>query len=92
MQDIFLIKQPRITEKSTMLNSANKYVFVVKSSATKNAVKQAVKELYRVDAESVNIVNIPGKMKRYRGVPSPRPGMKKAVVTLKEGQKIDLGR
>jgi large subunit ribosomal protein L23 len=92
MQDIFLIKQPHITEKATGLNLAGKYVFVVKPSATKGEVKKAVKELYRVDATAVNIVNLPGKTRRYRGLPSKRSGSKKAIVTLKEGQKIDLGR
>ncbi len=92
MQDIFLIKRPQVTEKSTDLNSIGKYVFVVKTNATKTEVKKAIKELYSVDATAVNIVNIPGKMKRYRGQKNMRSGHKKAIVTLKEGQKIDLGR
>jgi len=92
MKDIFLIKQPQITEKSTGLNTMGKYVFVVKTSATKQEVKKAVKELYRVDVVGVNIVNTPGKTKRYRNMKSEHSGEKKAIVTLKEGQKIDLGR
>lgn len=92
MKDLFLIKHPHITEKATTLNAVGKYVFIVKPSATKSEVKKAVKELYRVDATAVNIVNLPGKTRRYRGLPSERSGAKKAVVTLKEGQKIDLGR
>jgi large subunit ribosomal protein L23 len=92
MQDIFLIKQPRITEKATDLTAAGKYVFVVKATATKPEVKKAVKEFYHADAVAVNIVNIHGKTRRYRGLPSKRSGLKKAIVTLKEGQKIDIGR
>ncbi len=69
-----------------------KYVFVVKSSATKQEVKKSVQELYKVDVTGVNMLNTPGKTKRYRGVKSDRSGMKKAIVTLKDGQKIDLGR
>ena len=92
MRDIFLIKQPRITEKSTDLNAIGKYVFVVKDTTTKMEVKKAVKELYRVDVTAVNIVNTPGKTKRYRGVKNRHSGIKKAIVTLKDGQKIDLGR
>ena len=92
MKDIFLITHPHITEKSTDLNSAGKYVFIVKPSATKQEVKKAVKELYKVDAVAVNIVNVRGKTRRYRGLPSERTGRKKAVVTLKTGQSIDLGR
>lgn len=92
MSDIFLIKQPWVTEKSTLLNESGKYVFVVKKSATKNEVKKAVKELYRVDAENVNIVNRPDRVKRFRGREVTLSGFKKAIVTLKEGQKIDLSR
>lgn len=92
MSDIFLIKQPWVTEKSTMLNEAGKYVFVVKKAATKSEVKKAVKELYRVDAVSVNIVNRPDRVKKFRGREITHSGFKKAIVTLKEGQKIDISR
>jgi len=92
MHDPFLIKKPWITEKSTGLNEAGKYVFMVKQNATKNEVKKAVKEMYRVDAADVNIVNLPGKSRRYRGIARESFGFKKAIVTLSPGQKIDLGR
>ena len=92
MRDIFLIKEPRITEKASDLQAAGQYVFVVKPTATKPEVAKAVKDLYHVDAVAVNIVNVRGKVRRYRGLPSPRTGMKKAIVTLKKGQTIDLGR
>ena len=92
MADTFIIKEPHIAEKATSLNTLGKYVFIVAPSATKSEVKKAVKELYRVDATAVNIVNLPGKTRRYRGVKSKRSGVKKAIVTLKEGQKIDIGR
>lgn len=92
MKDVFLITQPWITEKSVSLNEAGKYVFIVKPSATKNEVKKAVKELYRVDAVTVNIVNTPERVKKFRGRASLKSGKKKAIVTLKAGQKIDLAR
>ncbi|HTY39920.1 MAG TPA: 50S ribosomal protein L23 [Candidatus Paceibacterota bacterium] len=92
MRDIFLINQPIITEKATNLNALGKYVFMVKDTATKPEVKKAVQELYKVDAVAVTILNTAGKTKRYRYRRDERPGFKKAVVTLKEGQKIDLGR
>lgn len=92
MKDIFLIAQPHITEKATALATEGKYVFVVKPGSTKNEVKKAVKELYRVDATTVQMITLPGKTKRYRGTKSPRAGLKKAIVTLKAGQTIDLGR
>ena len=92
MTNIFLIQKPWITEKSTALSQAGKYVFMVEPRATKSEVKKAVKEIYRVDVAQVNIVNLPAKTKRFRGVPAARGGCKKAIVTLKAGQKIDLGR
>jgi large subunit ribosomal protein L23 len=92
MKDVFLIKQPWITEKSVTLNEVGKYVFIVRPSATKNEVKKAVKELYQVDAVNVNIVNTRSKVKTFRGKKSEKSGKKKAIVTLKEGQKIDLVR
>jgi large subunit ribosomal protein L23 len=90
MTDAFLIKKPLITEKATDLSGAGKYVFVVKPSATKKEVQKALREIYRVDAVKVNIVNLPGKTKRFRGLKSRKSGVKKAIVTLKEGQKIDI--
>lgn len=90
MLDIFAIKQPWITEKAARLAEKNKYVFLVKDSATKPEVKKAVKELYKVDATTVNIVVKPERTARFRGKKVTKPGYKKAVVTLKEGQKIDF--
>jgi large subunit ribosomal protein L23 len=92
MSDIFLIKKPWVTEKATDWNKLGKYVFIVKPSATKNEVKKAVKEIYRVDAVSVNVINHRAKGKRFRNVYSEKSGYKKAIVTLKHGQKIDLGK
>jgi large subunit ribosomal protein L23 len=91
MADIFIIKKPLITEKATDLSKAGKYVFIVGAAATKSEVRKAVREIYRVDAVKVNIVNLPRKPKRFRGLKSYKGGVKKAIVTLKEGQKIDLG-
>ncbi len=88
--DNFLIIKPIITEKATDLSGLGKYVFRVKDSATKNEVKKAVKGIYHVDAVAVNIVNLPAKPRSYRGKKHAKPGYKKAVVTLKKDQKIDL--
>jgi large subunit ribosomal protein L23 len=92
MSNIFLVQHPHITEKATDLNAAGKYVFVVERSASKNEVKKAVKEMYKVDAVSVNMIVHRGKPKRYRNIRRMTAGMKKAVVTLKKGQTIDIGR
>jgi large subunit ribosomal protein L23 len=90
MTDTLLIKKPWISEKATDLGKIGKYVFIVKSSATKPEVRKVVKEIYKVDAITVNIVNKPSKMKRFKNMYGRQGGYKKAVVTLKAGQKIDL--
>ncbi len=92
MHGVFLIQKPVVTEKATDLAAKNKYVFMVQPSATKSEVKKAIKEIYRVDAVMVNIVNLPPKPRRFRGGKHLKPGYKKAIVTLKPDQKIDLGR
>jgi large subunit ribosomal protein L23 len=89
-KDIFLIKKPWITEKATELNKIGKYVFMVKPEATKPEIRKAIKELYQVEAEKINIIRRAGKAKRFRNVRGRTRGYKKAIVTLKEGQKIDI--
>jgi large subunit ribosomal protein L23 len=89
--DHLLIKKPWITEKATALTASNQYVFMVKSTATKPEVKKAIHTLYKVDAIGVNILNRPGKLKKSgRGIRGKTDGYRKAIVTIKEGQKIDL--
>ena len=90
MHDVFLIKKPLVTDKATRVSSEGKYFFVVKSNATKPEIKKAVKARYKVDPVAVNVVNLPGKNKKFRNVTGRHPGYKKAIVTLKEGQKIDI--
>jgi large subunit ribosomal protein L23 len=91
MNDHLLIKKPWITEKATALTASNQYVFLVKSGATKPEVKKAIHALYKVDALAVNILNRVGKTKRSgRGIKGKTEGYRKAIVTIKEGQKIDL--
>jgi large subunit ribosomal protein L23 len=91
MIDHLLIKKPWITEKATALTASNQYVFMVKSTATKPEVKKAIHALYKVDALTVNILNRVGKMKKSgRGIKGRQEGYRKAIVTIKEGQKIDL--
>jgi large subunit ribosomal protein L23 len=91
MIDHLLIKKPWITEKATALSASNQYVFMVKSTATKPEVKKAIHALYKVDALAVNILNRAGKVKKSgRGIRGKTDGYRKAIVTIKEGQKIDL--
>ena len=89
-KNIFIIKQPWITEKSYNLSMSGKYAFLVAKTANKSEIKKAIKGLYKVDPISVNMINISGKEKRFGSNKSKSSGYKKAIVTLKEGQKIDI--
>lgn len=84
------IKQILVTEKASMQQAMGKYTFLVDSNATKNEIKKAVKELYKVDAVAVTTLNQQPIRRRYKGLVAMKEQPKKAVVTLKEGQKIDL--
>jgi len=90
MANLFLIKSPLITEKSTFLSEAGKYVFIVRSNATKPEVKKAIKAIYKVDPVGVNMVSRPPKKKRMGNIIGKQAGFKKAIVTLKKGQKIEI--
>lgn len=85
-----VLEGPHITEKNTLLNGQNAYVFKIKTRANKIMVKQAVKETYGVVPEKVNIVYAPDKKRFIRGKYGVTSGFKKAVVYLKEGDKIEL--
>ncbi len=89
--DQFLIKKPWVTERSTDLSALGKYVFLVQREATKPEIKKAVKEIYKVDPVSINIINRPPKRKGAGMRKGKQSGYKKAIVTLKKGQKIDIG-
>jgi large subunit ribosomal protein L23 len=86
----FFIKHPHISEKSTTLGSTGTYVFLVEKNATKPAVRQAIKSLYNVDAEAVRMVNVKPKKRRLGRTEGTKPGYKKAYVTLREGQSLDI--
>lgn len=86
-----VIKRPIITEKFTRLKEKeNKYIFVVDKKANKQEVKQAIEELFKVKVEKVNTAIFPGKKRRLGVHEGYRPDWKKAIVTLKEGQRIEL--
>jgi len=91
MLNQFLIKKPIITEKAAMLARYNKYVFEVRTGASSAEIKKLLKHIYNVDALRVNIVNVPEKIGRYgRAKKVKRPSFKKAIVTLKTGQTLDI--
>ena len=85
-----IILQPIVTEKATKLSEYNKVVFKVASKSNKNEIKGAVEKLFSVKVKSVNIINIKGKLKRFKGVLGKRNDIKKAVITLEEGNTIDI--
>jgi large subunit ribosomal protein L23 len=84
------ILAPVITEKSTVLSEQNKVVFRVAPDATKTEIAAAVEELFKVSVVKVNTLNTKGKTKRVRGHIGRRSDVKKAIVTLQEGQSIDI--
>ena len=85
-----VIISPVITEKATALSEQNKVVFKVAKTATKPAIKEAVEKLFDVKVKSVNTLVRKGKVKVFRGRKGVQSDVKKAVVTLEEGQKIDI--
>ena len=84
------ILSPVITEKATMLSEQNKVVFRVAGDATKPEIAEAVENLFKVSVVKVNTLNVKGKTKRFRGRVGRRSDVKKAIVTLAEGQSIDI--
>ena len=85
-----VIVRPVITEKATALSEQNKVVFRVANDATKDEIAAAVEALFKVNVTKVNTLVVKGKTKRFRGRPGRRSDVKKAVVTLAEGQSIDI--
>ncbi|MDD5431938.1 MAG: 50S ribosomal protein L23 [Candidatus Omnitrophica bacterium] len=86
-QDI--IKSLMRTEKSTAFEPSGRYLFLVNNAANKIQIKQAVEQIYKVKVEHVNVLISSGKLKRVRHQLGKTPDLKKAIVTLKTGQKID---
>jgi large subunit ribosomal protein L23 len=85
-----VIVAPHITEKATLLSENNAVVFKVAGTATKPQIKAAVEALFDVKVKGVNTLVQKGKTKRWKGKPYTRTDVKKAVVTLAEGQTIDV--
>lgn len=85
-----VIVKPIITEKATMASEAGAVVFQVAKTATKPVIKEAVEALFGVKVKAVNTTITKGKTKRFRGKPGVRSDVKKAYVTLEDGQTIDV--
>ncbi|ODA68305.1 50S ribosomal protein L23 [Methyloligella halotolerans] len=85
-----IILSPVITEKSTAASEFNQVIFKVRQDATKDQIKKAVEKLFDVKVLAVNTIVRKGKKKRFRGIPGRQKDIKKAVVRLAEGEKIDV--
>ena len=85
-----ILRRPVITEKASLAAVNGQYVFQVALDATKAEIKAAVEELFSVEVKAVNTSIAKGKVKRFRGVAGRQSDVKKAVVTLAEGQSIDV--
>ena len=84
------IISPIVTEKSTNLSEQNKIVFKVPSNANKNNLKKNIEKIFKVNVVKVNIINKQNRTKTARGKKVKISGFKKAIITLKKGQNIDL--
>ncbi len=85
-----IVKEPHISEKGTILTEKNKYVFRVYSNSNKPEIKKSVEGIYGVNVLSVNVVKIPPKKRRLGRTEGFKKGYNKAIVTIKEGQKIEI--
>ena len=84
------IIRPIITEKATVLSEQNKTVFKVHNKANKKTIKKNIEKLFKVNVIKINIINRKSKVKMKQGRKSHKSGYKKAIITLKKGQSIDL--
>jgi len=86
-----IIKKPIVSEKTMELGkSHNKYVFLVDRKANSMQIKKEIENIYKVKVEAVNIINQKGKVKRLGRSLGRRPALRKAIVTVKKGQEIDI--
>ena len=85
-----IIRRPVISERTMDLLAENKYTFEVDIKATKPQIREAVEQIFNVDVEKVNTMRVRGKKRRMGRSEGKRPDWKKAIVTVKEGQRIEL--
>ena len=84
------IISPNITEKASSLLEFNKVVFKVHKGASKNSIKKSIEKIFKVNVIKINTINLKGKTKIVKNKKAYKSGYKKAIVTLKKGQSIDL--
>lgn len=88
--ELNLIKKPVITEKSTANAQFNKYIFEVRNDANKINIKNTIEEIYKVKVQKLNSLNVKSKPKVFKGQRGTRSELKRIIVTLKEGNTIDM--
>ena len=88
--ELSLIKKPVITEKSTANAQFNKYIFEVRNDANKINIKKTIEETYKVKVQKLNSLNVKSKPKVFKGQRGTRSELKRIIVTLKEGNTIDM--
>ncbi|MBX9805987.1 MAG: 50S ribosomal protein L23 [Alphaproteobacteria bacterium] len=86
-----VIRYPVVTEKSTNLSAHNQVTFAVSKTATKPEIKEAIEAIFGVSVKAVNTLIRKGKTKRFKGRVGVQEDIKKAIITLNEGQQLDLG-
>ena len=90
MREEQIIIRPILTEKARELSEKGQYVFEVSKLANKNEIKKAIEKLFKVKVEKVRIIKLPEKPRRFGRIFGEKGGIKKAIVKLKEGQKIEI--
>ena len=85
-----VLRRPLVTEKNTILQAQNKYAFEVAKEANKPQIKQAVEKAFKVKVTSVNVIKVAGKTRRVGRQLVSTPSWKKAIVTLRPGDKIEI--
>ena len=88
--ELNLIKKPVITEKSTANAQFNKYIFEVRNDANKINIKKTIEEIYKVKVQKLNSLNVKSKPKVFKGQRGTKSELKRIIVTLKEGNTIDM--
>ena len=86
----FLVKNPIISEKAHDLSAMGKYVFLVDKQANSPEVKKVIENVYKVNIVKLNVLNVKPKKRRLGRSIGTKPGYKKVIITLKEGQKLDV--
>ena len=87
---LHILRAPHLSEKSTLVAEYNQYVFKVSNDATKADIKVAIENLFKVKVRQVRVASMKPKQRRFGQIKGWRSGWKKAYVTLKEGQEIDI--